>query len=119
MSTDRLTFLVLRIGVAFAFLYPPIDAFFHPDSWIGYFPSFLIGTMPDHMILSLFGILEIAIAGWILSGKKIFYPSVLAAVMLVSIVLFNVAGFEVLFRDLSIAASAIALAIWSRKGSQQ
>ncbi len=117
MTSDRLAYLVLRIGVAFAFLYPPIDAHFHPDSWIGYFPSFLVGVLPDQILLSLFGLLEVAIAFWILSGKRIFIPSVLATIMLAAIVFFNWSGFEVLFRDVSIGASALALALFARKSN--
>ncbi len=62
------------------------------------------------MLLHGFGIFEVALALWILSGKKIFYPCVIAAVMLLGIVYFNMAQFEVLFRDLSIAALCLGLA---------
>jgi len=105
----------LRVGVAFAFLYPPIAALFTPDSWLGYFPPFLLDLFKDHELLLLhsFGIVEIAIALWILSGKKIFIPSALAAGMLAGIVLFNFSQMEVVFRDISIALMAAALAIGS------
>ena len=68
--------LLLRIGVAFAFIYPPLAALADPYSWIGYFPRFLLDTAPnDLVLLHAFGIFEIVLAMWILSGKKIFYPS--------------------------------------------
>lgn len=109
--------LVLRVGVAFAFIYPPLNALYNPDSWLGYFPAFLHGVVPDLLLLHAFGVVEVVLALWILSGKKIFWPSLTAAAMLVGIVVFNPGNFEVLFRDLSIAAAALALAISARGAS--
>ncbi|MDE1924728.1 MAG: hypothetical protein KGH79_00925 [Patescibacteria group bacterium] len=107
--------LILRLSVAFAFLYPPIDALFDPYSWIGYFPPFLRGIVPDLVLLHGFGIIEVIIALWILSNYKIFIPAVLAALMLATIVFFNWPEFQVLFRDMSIALAALALAVDSYK----
>ncbi|HEY4526383.1 MAG TPA: hypothetical protein VJK53_00805 [Candidatus Paceibacterota bacterium] len=106
--------LILRMGLAFAFLYPPINALFDPNSWIGYFPQFLRGVGSDLVLLHAFGAVEIIIALWILSGWNIFWPSVAAALILLSIVAFDFSEFQVVFRDLSIAAIAIALAIQNR-----
>jgi uncharacterized membrane protein YphA (DoxX/SURF4 family) len=102
---------LLRIAVAVAFIYPPFDALTSPDSWIGYFPQFLLASgIPSMVLLHGFGIVEIAIAVWILSGWRIEWPATLAALMLVAIVAFNISQFEILFRDLSIALAAAALA---------
>lgn len=106
--------LLLRIGTALAFLFPPLDAFLNPFSWVGYIPNFLRELAPEMLILHTFGILEILLAVWILSGRKIFWPSLAATAFLVLIVLFNSNDFEVLFRDLSIAAMTLALAITHR-----
>ncbi|MDZ4226974.1 MAG: hypothetical protein U1D26_00680 [Patescibacteria group bacterium] len=103
----------LRIGVAFALLYPPIDAIFNPYSWIGYFPHFIRGIVPDLVLLHAFGLVEVFIALWILSGWRIFWPSLVAGAMLIAIVAFNAADIGVIFRDLSIAAMALALAVVS------
>lgn len=106
--------LLLRFGVALAFLYPPIDAVLNPYSWVGYLPTFLRDVAPEMVVLHLFGVLEIILAVWILSGRRIFWPSVAATVILFAIVLMNFSEFEVLFRDLSIAAMTLALAITHR-----
>lgn len=108
----------LRIGVAFAFLYPPFSALSDPYSWFGYFPSFMRGIVPDLVLLHAFGLLEVLIAIWILSGWKMAYPAALAALMLVAIVAFNAAQFEVVFRDLAIAAAALALALMHWPGQR-
>lgn len=112
--------LLLRLGVAFAFLYPPINALYNPDSWLGYLPEFArlsaraLGVS-DLFFLHAFGIVEAILALWILSGKKIFWPSAAATALLFAIVVFNPFQFEVLFRDLSIAAMSLALAISARR----
>lgn len=113
MTREGLVLLTLRIGVAFAFLYPPLNAVIDPSAWIGYFPSFTRGYVPDEVLLHTFGVVEIGIALWILSGWKIFWPSLMASAMLLGIVVFNLGNFQVLFRDVSLAAMALALAMIS------
>lgn len=120
MAFDRLTSIILRVGVAFSFLYPALNALFEPYTWLGYFPQFarqLGGSfgLSELTLLHTFGALEVVLALWILSGWKIFWPSVAACAMLVAIVIFNPSEFPVLFRDLSIAAAALALAISAKK----
>lgn len=112
---------LLRVGVALAFIYPPLSALSEPDSWVGYFPQFLLNSgIPSAVLLNGFGIIEVAIAVWILSGWRIEWPATLAALMLAGIVAFNPAQFEVLFRDLSIALACLALAddAWAKRKSR-
>jgi uncharacterized membrane protein YphA (DoxX/SURF4 family) len=115
MDTQRVIDLLLRGGVAFAFLYPPINAIWNPYSWLGYFPSWAFGYLPDQVLPHSFGLVEMIIAIWILSGWRIFWPSLAAAAMLLAIVIVDLHSFEVLFRDVSIAAAALALAIMHYK----
>jgi uncharacterized membrane protein YphA (DoxX/SURF4 family) len=114
MNTERAISLLLRLGVAFAFLFPALNAFLDPYAWIGYFPPFLMGILPDELLLHGFGILEILLALWILSGRRIFIPSLVATVMLFAIVLFNLRDFQVLFRDIPIAFMALILTLQHR-----
>lgn len=102
--------MFLRGALAFSFLYPPINAWSDPAAWVGYFPAFTQGILPDATLLHVFGVVEIVLALWILSGWKIFFPSLIAAAMLFTIVAFNMSEFQVLFRDVSIALLALALA---------
>ena len=104
---------ILRAGLAFAFLYPAISAIFSPYDWIGYFPDFMKGYVPDMVLLHVFGATEAVIGFWILSGKRIFIPSLLATIYLALIVVLNYQGFQVLFRDISILAMAVSLMMFS------
>lgn len=106
--------LLLRLGISFAFLFASIDRFFNPFSWIGYVPPFFGTFMPEEAALYLFGVIGIVLAVWILSGKKIFWPSVFAAVLLLANVALNAGEFDILFRDVTIAAMALALAVAHR-----
>jgi uncharacterized membrane protein YphA (DoxX/SURF4 family) len=114
---------LLRLAVAFAFLYPAIDAWFDPASWLGYFPgivtqAFHIVSIPlklsDLVLLHGFGLLEIVLALWVIFGKRVRIPALLMALILFVIVGFNLdpANFSVLFRDVSIALACLALAFW-------
>ncbi|HEV7121240.1 MAG TPA: DoxX family membrane protein [Candidatus Paceibacterota bacterium] len=106
---------LLRASIAFAFLYPPFDGLTEPDAWIGYFPGFINALPVDaHLLLHGFEIIEVIIALWILSGWKIRIPAILAALMLAAIVVFNGVQFPILFRDVSIALAALALAFLPR-----
>ena len=113
MYENKTVDLLLRIGVSFAFIYPAISALFNPYAWIGYFPLFLTNLVPFDVfiLLNIFGVVEIIIGLWILSGKKIFIPSTIAVAMLAGIVIFNLSQIDVLFRDIPIILMAIVLAI--------
>jgi uncharacterized membrane protein YphA (DoxX/SURF4 family) len=111
MSSFKLTpENILRIGTAFAFIYPPVSAFFNPYAWTGYFPAF-ISTLPvnELTLLHIFGITEICIAVWILLGKNLRIPLLIAIIMLIAIIVFNMNQFNVLFRDVPIIGMCIAL----------
>lgn len=108
--------LLLRLGLAFAFIYPAVDAIFDPYAWSGYFPTFVLrlAGSGELLLLHLFGALEVALALWILFGKNIRVPSSIAAIVLLAIVAVNPSQFPILFRDVSIAFMAIALALMSK-----
>ena len=112
--------ILLRVGVAIAFVYPADEASFYPQAWIGVFPLWMRDLpIDDQLMLNLFGASEILIALWILIGKKIFIPSVLASGYLFSIIVLNWKFMDLLFRDIAILAIPLALAVmsypWSKK----
>lgn len=113
MNREKIASVVLRIGVAFAFLYAGIAGFLDPEAWVGWFPKFMRDIVPQFTLLTGWGIFEIFIALWILSGKKIFTPSLLASLSLAGLILTNLGAMDIIFRDVTILAATIALTIQS------
>lgn len=105
---------MLRVSLAFAFLFPAVNVWFDPSSWIGYFPAFAKGIVSDEILLHGFGAVEIILALWVLSGWKIVFPASVMALMLLAIVVFNISQFQITFRDLSIMGMAVALVVMEK-----
>ena len=103
--------LLLRVALSFAFLYPAYGFWTNPSDWLGYIPQFVrnVGLSQDVLLMFIAGV-HLVIALWILSGWRIFIPSVAAATFLLSVVYFNSNQLDVLFRDISLALAALALA---------
>jgi hypothetical protein len=110
MKKEKLVSLLLRLGLAFAFIYAAISAFINPTAWIGFFPEFLRGEG----VLMIFSVGEIVLGLWLLWGKKVFYAAILSALAMAGIVWFNFGAMDIVFRDVSILLMAIALAVLSR-----
>lgn len=103
--------LLLRASLAFSFIYPPIAALIKPYDWVGYIPTAFQDVVAPHTILFLHGIgvVEILLALWIMFGRKIFAPSVVAGAFLIAIVIMNPSQFDILFRDISLVGIALTL----------
>lgn len=104
---------LLRVGIAFSFLYPAIDGFFHPNTWMGFLPTWsigLFGIAPETLLL-FFAIGEILIALGLLFLKDPRIPAYAAAIILAAIVIVDFSAFAIVFRDISIMLMAIALIV--------
>lgn len=110
MAKEKLASLFLRIGLAFVFSYVAISALIIPEAWIGFYPQFIRSLVPDQLLLYGHSFGEIALALWLLSGKKTFYAAVFAGLWMLGIVLGTLDIFLVTFRDVAILFSAAALA---------
>ena len=108
--------ILLRVALAFAFLYPAYGFWENSLSWVGYIPSFVkdFGLSQDTLLIGL-AVVHVIIALWILSGLRIAIPSVVAALFLGSVVYFNWNQIDILFRDISLALAALALAFSNRR----
>ncbi len=115
MNKKRVISILLRIGLAFAFLYAAIAAFMTPTSWVGFVPGFIELILPKEIFLSVFSSLEIILGAWILSGYKTYYASIVASLFLAGIIVPNIFSMETIFRDVSILFMAIALAVLEKK----
>jgi len=106
--------LILRIAIAFAFLYVAYAALKDPISWLAFIPASIVKNFPQTLLLSGLAIGHSAIGLWLLSGWKIFWPSLLASIYLFATVAFNIPQIDIVFRDISLGLVALALAFSSR-----
>lgn len=108
--------LLLRIALAFVFFYPAYGFWKHPADWLGYVPVFVKNVgIPESTLLLLLAAFHLILAMWLLSGWRIFAPAIVATLFLFGIVYFNFNQLNILFRDISIALAALALAFQSRQ----
>lgn len=111
----RTSSLLLRLSLAFAFLYPAYGLWKHPADWLGYVPEFVRNVgLSEHALLLSLAAFHLALALWLLSGWRVRLPAVLGAAALGAIVYFNLNQLDVLFRDISLALAALALAFAPR-----
>ena len=115
MNQKNVGFFLLRLAIASVFAYAAIASFITPDNWIGYFPIFLRHLVPQNILLTFFSVYELVLAGWLLSGKFIFFASILAALTLSGIIVFNIDQLDIVFRDFTIILAAASLAVFTYK----
>lgn len=110
---------VLRTGIAVVFLYAAIASILEPSSWIGFIPLWLRNlTSPiisTEVLLITFSVFQIVLAFWLLSGKRIKVAAIISVVTLTGIVVVNIGILDIVFRDIAIILSAIALALLSKE----
>ena len=114
-NNTRLASLILRLGLAFAFLYAAISSLINPLAWAGFIPFVVKGLLPEKALLMSFSIFQIILGLWLLSGKKAFYAAVLSALTLAVITVANLNSLIIVFRDITILFSAVALAALSKR----
>jgi len=106
--------LLLRVGLAFVFIFTAVSSYLQPLNWIGFFPEFLRSLIPQNILLSGLSLFELAMGLWLLSGKNVFPAAFISAVSFLGIVLFNLGSIDILFRDIGLFFAALALVFLSR-----
>ena len=104
----------IRIGLAFVFIFAALSAFFNPQAWIGYVPSFVTNFITRAYFLFFHDVINLALGIWLLSGKKTYYAAIVSCIMLAGITLTNLGTFLVTFRDVGLFFAAVALAVLSK-----
>ena len=105
----------LRTGLAVVFLYAAIASLLTPENWVGYFPVWLSAVIPVQLLLIAFSLYELLLGLWLLSGKKPFPAAVMTSLTLFAITATNLALLDIVFRDVAILFSALALAVFSKQ----
>ena len=109
MDNKYLISFFLRLGIAVVFFYAAVASFLNPNNWIGFLPQWMINIFPAELLLFAFSFYELILGTWLISGKKIFYAAILSSLTLFLIIISNMNELDILFRDISILFSAVAL----------
>lgn len=107
-NTDIVS-LLLRLGLAFVFLYAAIASLRQPLVWAAYLPNFLTKSISPTSLIKVFAVYELVLAAWLLIGKQVKYAALLCAVTLAGIVITNPSQLITTFRDVGLALMAAAL----------
>jgi len=113
--SDRLSSLLIRLGLAFVFLYAAIYMTFFPENYINYFPKFMRDLVPGYLLLHAFAVFEVVLSLFLIIGRFTFIAAIISFLTMFALTVVNMDRFSVLFRNVSIILSALALAIQSRK----
>jgi hypothetical protein len=109
MRSNQIAKYFLRAGLAFVFIYATIEIYLAPHNFIKYVPVFMMDLVPVNLFLPAFGVIELLLAFWLLSGWKGAYPSFISFCMMAGIVACNMEYFNVLFRNVAIGFGSLAL----------
>jgi len=109
LKSQNTSSLILRLGLAFVFLYAAVAALMHPLEWTGFLPGFLTKIFDPVLLLRLIAAFEIILGLGLLSGKCTKYVAALAAMTLAGIILTNLNQLIVTFRDVGLLCAALAL----------
>ncbi len=120
MGLRNLPQLLLRVGLAFTFLYAAWSSFQNPINWIGFFPQSILAlfsaAFSPQQVLTGFSLLEAAIGILLLLGSKLVLVSLVAVFFLAGIIWFNLGAMDIIFRDVGLLFAALALFALARKG---
>ena len=105
---------IIRLGLAIAFFYAAVSSLLFPDIWIGFLPAWLIPAGLTRIFLLIFTIFQFSLGFWLLSNYKIRYAAIVTVLLLFVIILTNLTAMDLLFRDIPIAFSALALVFISK-----
>lgn len=109
ISNINIACWLLRLGLAFVFLYAAVSSLRHPLEWVGYLPTFATKTIAAITLIKLVAIYELVLSVGLISGKFLRYSALLCAVTLALIVLLNPSQLLTTFRDIGLVFMAVAL----------
>jgi len=115
----NLASFLIRIGLAMSFLYAATAALLDPSSWIGFLPAWIKMLVPAEVALFTFSIFQSLLALWLLSGWRTFIAAIISAGFIFLIIVQNLGALDIIFRDLAILCSTIALALLARSSNKQ
>jgi hypothetical protein len=101
---------LLRAGLAFVFAYAGISMAISPANYTGYLPESIGDTPWADLLLRGFAVYELLLVVGLLTRRYVAAAAIAAAATVAGIVALNLDAFDVLFRNVAIAAAALSLA---------
>ncbi len=108
-KTTNLPAFFLRLGIGTVFLYAAFSAFLQPSLWVGFLPRWLTAFLNENILLFLFALYQITLSLWLFSSWKTDKAALVAALTLLVIIIVNISLLDIVFRDLAIFFSSLAL----------
>ena len=112
VSMKRISFHILRVGLAVTFLWIGILIIKNPEAWGGYLQPWAAGLLPVPLAQAMFGtaILDIAIGAFLLINFLPWLAATIGAIHLIAILI--VSGItDITVRDIGLLAGTLALII--------
>lgn len=118
MSKEKISFLILKIAVAFPLLYMAWGTYLRQKAFSVYALSFLTPYIGLNTLLWILSVLWVVLAAFILFEHKPFVPPLIVVVYLGIIVFLNARwgtpSFDAFYKDIAIALTALSLSIKSK-----
>jgi len=120
LITNKTSYLILRLGLAFIFLWFGTDKLIHPNYWINtWIPQWLSGLLSSISIKTLNyiyiqGVFEIAIGLGFMLNTFIRIFAFLASLFLLLIIL-NIGINEVTIRDIGLLSGTLTILFWQTR----
>lgn len=107
--------LLLRVGLAFVFIFAGVAALSNPSNWIGYIPTWVSHMLPFSVetFLKIHAGTDILIGVLLLFGVWLRWVALVGALFLLSIVILSGID-EVTFRDVGLIGALLSIAVTSR-----
>ncbi len=106
---NNLPAFFLRLGIGTVFLYAALSALLQPSLWLGYLPTLLQRGSVGTILLFLFALYQVLLSLWLFSPWKTNKAALVAALTLLVIIIVNISLLDIIFRDLAIFFSSLAL----------
>ncbi len=109
MIRHSLVGLTLKIGIILPFIYFGLLSFVDAQAMSIFYPNFIINLIGIHATAYIGALLGIAVAVWIFWGKRKFFSSMTAAVIVGFSILFRLNNVHYVFGAIPLFTSALAL----------
>ncbi len=100
---------LLRLGLAFVYGYAAVETQLNPANFLKYVPDIVQSFISVDIFLIIFGIFEILLTLWFISGKRTEYAGLISCFLMIGIILPNTLYFSILLRNVAIAFASLAL----------